>query len=407
MNPIALQTIHVLLVEGSSTGPGGLRIDLRELVESPSERLADSSDVSYDFTFCKDLHEVLEYVQGYKVDVVVLPILDEEAEAFVSMLQRLHVIRVPAVVGIVDDYEDDLILRAIRSGAQECMTYQSLTADSIYRTIRHAVTRQTIRNDLYSRARELEVARAKIQQQADQLRRHAQKLDQINHNLDEFAYIVSHDLKEPLRGIAAYCDILYEDYGEQLDEDGVRRLGTLGELCRRLERLVAAVLEYCRIGGKLPGEGEVDLDLAVRMAVASLESAISRSGGDVLIDRPLGMGRGDGTLITQIFANLIGNGLKFNSSDPPRVEVGWLDEKPRIFYVRDNGIGIAKKHHDEVFNIFRRLHSKKRYEGTGAGLTIVQKIIQAHGGRIWLESEKDAGSTFFFTLEKVGSDTSG
>lgn len=403
MSQTALQTIHVLLVEGSSireTDFGGDPFDLRELIQSPGEFTIDSSEIALDVTFCRDLHEVLEYVQGYKVDVLLLPILDEEDEHFISMLQRLHVVRVPAVIGVVSNNDEDLIHRAIDNGAQDCVTFQSLTVESLFRIVRHAMTRQTTRNDLYSRARELEVARAKIQQQADQLSRDAKKLDRINHNLDEFAYIVSHDLKEPLRGIAAYCDILYEDYAELLDEDGVRRLATLGDLCRQLERLVAAVLECCRIGGKLPVEGEVNLDLSVQMAIASLKAAIERSKGEVLIDRMLGKGRGDETLITQIFANLIGNGLKFNNSKHPRVEVGRIDKKPCVYYVKDNGIGIDKKHHDEVFTIFRRLHSKKKYEGTGAGLTIVKKIVQAHGGRIWLESKKGKGSTFYFTLEK-------
>jgi light-regulated signal transduction histidine kinase (bacteriophytochrome) len=231
-----------------------------------------------------------------------------------------------------------------------------------------------------------------------QLQARSEQLERLNHELDDFAYIASHDLKEPLRGIKAYCEILLEDYHAQLDEPGQRRLSKLVDLCERLENLIGDLLTYCRVGGVRPAQTGIDLEEVVGEVLETLGPLVERRPGAVRIEGRLPAVTGDPMLIGLVLTNLVTNGLKFNDHAEPCVEIGSLPTEPPTLYVRDNGIGIPGEHHQAVFGIFRRLHSRAKYEGSGVGLTIVQKIVQSHGGRIWLESTPGAGSTFFFTL---------
>jgi two-component system, chemotaxis family, sensor kinase Cph1 len=157
-------------------------------------------------------------------------------------------------------------------------------------------------------------------------------------------------------------------------------------------------LTYCRVGQKAAAKTRVNLNPLTANLLKMLRPAIERRGAIVHIAGPLPSVSGNATLIGMVFSNLISNALKFNEARRPHVEIGLLPGHPAAFYVSDNGIGIAREHHDAIFTIFRRLHSRKKYDGTGAGLTIVRKIVEFHGGRIWLESAPGQGTTFYFTL---------
>ena len=245
--------------------------------------------------------------------------------------------------------------------------------------------------------RRLEATDRKLRELVATLETRAGDLARANQELDDFTYVASHDLKEPLRGISAYCGILLEDYHDKLDDNGRRMMKTLGTLCERLSQLIDDLLAYCR-AGRTPEMVDLDLDDVLDGVMANLEPAIDSRGGIVRRAGRLPRVRGDERLLGMALQNLIANGLKFNESQPPVVEVGVTDgEQPTIF-VRDNGIGIEARHHDAIFAIFRRLHARNKYEGTGAGLSIARKIVDQHGGRMWLESQPGQGSTFFFTL---------
>jgi signal transduction histidine kinase len=312
---------------------------------------------------------------------------------------------VPIVV--LTGFDDDgLALRAIQQGAQDYLAKDAMDGRLLVRTIRHAIERNRCELQLLGHARAVEAAHAQIEQQAVQLHARATQLDRINHELDEFAYIASHDLKEPLRGIRGYCELLLEDYHAKLDAAGQRRLAKLVDLCNRLENLIGDLLTYCRVGGVRPAETGIPLDAVVAELLDTLGPAIERRKAVVHLSGPLPAVTGDGVLIATVLGNLISNGLKFNDQPEPRVEIGALPTEPPTIYVRDNGIGIAPEHHEAIFTLFRRLHPRSRYEGTGAGLTIVRKIVQAHGGRIWLESSPGAGTTFYFTLAPAAAQQS-
>jgi signal transduction histidine kinase len=171
-------------------------------------------------------------------------------------------------------------------------------------------------------------------------------------------------------------------------------------MCDRLEIQIGDLLTYYRVGRMSPSVARVDLTAVVDAQVAALRPMLERRHGAVRVRGPLPAVDGHPVLLGMVFGNLIANGLKYNRSARPVVEIGLVAADPSTIYVRDNGIGIAEEHHEAIFAMFRRLHGRKEYEGSGAGLAIVRKIIDAYGGRIWLESEPGRGSTFFFSLPR-------
>ncbi|MCC3585658.1 ATP-binding protein [Microcoleus sp. PH2017_30_WIL_O_A] len=245
-----------------------------------------------------------------------------------------------------------------------------------------------------------------ILSQADEMAKINLELERSNTELDAFAYVASHDLKEPLRGIHNYSNFLIEDYGEVLHEDGIAKLQTLVRLTQRMEDLINSLLHYSRLGRSELSRQPTNLNDLVRQSIDILKiggppQAIefrTKSLPTVACDR---------TQISELFTNLISNAIKYNNKTEKWVEIGLIESEsasskdPSLytFYVRDNGIGIPQKHLERVFQIFKRLHAQDEYGGgTGAGLTIVQKIVDRHGGKIWVESTPGEGSTFYFTL---------
>jgi len=249
---------------------------------------------------------------------------------------------------------------------------------------------------------QMKLQMCKLQEVKEHLEVKAAELAKTNRELDDFTYIASHDLKEPLRGISSYCQILLEDYQDKLDDDGRRRLEALVSLCQRLSRLIDDLLTYSKIGRTQPETTPTDLDWVVSDVVETLRPAIEQRHAKVEVRGPLPKLPANQVWIGEVFRNLITNALKFNEQPQPSVEIGSL--AGATIYVRDNGIGIPECHQEAIFTMFRRLHSRKKYDGTGAGLTFVRKIVEAHGGRVWVRSEPGHGSTFYFTLAGIGSD---
>lgn len=224
-----------------------------------------------------------------------------------------------------------------------------------------------------------------------------------NADLEDFAYIASHDLKEPLRGIGTYSAMLLEDCGDRLDDAGRSKLHTLRSLSARLDGLIGALLEYSRLGRTELAVARTELGEVVADVLESLSPRLEQERAEVVLG-PLPAVRCDRHRLHQVFANLITNALKYNESERKRIEIGALDRGPGgetgpVIFVRDNGIGIPAKHLPKMFRMFKRLHAREAYGGgTGAGLAIVKNIVERHGGRIWCESTPGSGTTFYFTL---------
>jgi two-component system, chemotaxis family, sensor kinase Cph1 len=239
-----------------------------------------------------------------------------------------------------------------------------------------------------------------ILRQADELASMNVELQRSNEELDSFAYVASHDLKEPLRGIHNYANFLMEDYGDILNEDGVAKLQTLVRLTQRMENLINSLLHFSRLGRAELIRQQVNINDLVQQAIATLTMSRPQNQIDFRILQPLPIVECDRAQVNEVFTNLIGNAIKYNDKPDKWVEIGCLPKtNPHIFYVRDNGIGVPQEHQERIFQIFRRLHGREEYGGgNGAGLTIARKIVERHGGKIWLESTINQGSTFYFTL---------
>lgn len=247
-----------------------------------------------------------------------------------------------------------------------------------------------------------------ILRKADELAAINLELQRTNSELDAFVYIASHDLKEPLRGIHNYSTFLLQDYSDVLDVEGVSKLETLIRLTKRMEDLINSLLHFSRLGRQELKLNPLNLNELIPSIIEVFRMSYRADEIDISIPRPLPLIRGDKILIQEILTNLISNGLKYNDHEVKSIEIGYLDPEPRLdqevepfltFYIRDHGIGIPEKHHDTIFRIFKRLHAPGKYGGgTGAGLTIIKKIIERHGGSIWLESIPKEGTTFYFTL---------
>jgi PAS domain S-box-containing protein len=226
-------------------------------------------------------------------------------------------------------------------------------------------------------------------------------LERSNRELDDFSYIASHDLKEPLRGISNYAEFLQQDYAPNLGQAGQTMVQKIRDQARRMESLINELLHIAKLGRTHVEVREVDLSDLVAQVLASLEFSTREAGVDVRVPRPLPRVRCDRVRVGELFRNLITNGIKYNERPVKWLEIGYDDSGVELsFYVRDNGIGIRPEHHDKAFQLFQRLHSREAYGGgTGVGLTIVQKIVQIHGGRVWIESDGSSGTTVHFTLQ--------
>ena len=227
------------------------------------------------------------------------------------------------------------------------------------------------------------------------------ELQRSNGELDSFAYAASHDLKEPLRGIHNYAMILSRALEGRMDQTEKARFATIGRLSQRMEELINSLLNFAQVGRAEMAFATNDLNDIVRSAIESLQSKIDAEHVEVACDFELPPVVCDRVQITEIFTNLINNAIKYNDDERKRVSIAsHHDESGElVLTVSDNGIGIEPDHYGSIFKIFKRLHSKDSYGGgTGTGLTIAAKIVERHGGRIWVESDRGRGSRFAFTL---------
>ncbi len=231
-----------------------------------------------------------------------------------------------------------------------------------------------------------------------------EELKRSNAELEQFAYVASHDLQEPLRMVASYTQLLSRRYEAKLDGDAREFMAYVVDGAARMKQLIEDLLAYSRVGTKGGEFRPVAADAALRRALFNLRAGIEEAGAAVTYD-PMPTLPADEVQLGQLFQNLIGNALKFRSDSVPRIHVA-VKELPHEweFEVRDNGIGIEKQYYERIFMVFQRLHNKGEYPGTGIGLAICKKVVERHGGRIWVESRPaqgpDRGSSFFFTLPK-------
>lgn len=232
----------------------------------------------------------------------------------------------------------------------------------------------------------------------EQLHQTSRNLARSNSDLEQFAYVASHDLFEPLRMVTSYLQLLAKNYEGTLDASAKEFIGFALDGAQRMQALIHALLEYSRLETRGRSFELVDCEFVLETVMANLKVAFEENKATIT-HGPLPKVVADKVQLTQVFQNLIGNAVKFHGASPPRIEVGAEQRGQEwIFSVRDNGIGIDPKNVGRIFVIFQRLHTRREYPGTGIGLALVKKIVERHGGRIWVESELGKGSTFYFSL---------
>ncbi|MDD4858761.1 MAG: MASE3 domain-containing protein [Dehalococcoidales bacterium] len=242
----------------------------------------------------------------------------------------------------------------------------------------------------------IDITERKEAEQALKLR--SEELSRSNAELEQFAYIASHDLQEPLRMVSSYVQLLGKRYEGKLDSDADEFINYARDGAARMQRLITDLLAYSRVGTRGKEFEEMELEIALANALDNLKVVINDKRATITHD-PLPRVFADSGQITQVFQNLIDNAIKYQGSEPPRIHVSVkVNGDECICSVKDNGIGIAPEYHTKLFLLFQRLHTKREYPGTGIGLAVCKRIIERHGGRIWVESQPGAGSTFYFTL---------
>ncbi|MDQ2707869.1 MAG: CHASE3 domain-containing protein [Actinomycetota bacterium] len=238
-----------------------------------------------------------------------------------------------------------------------------------------------------------------------QLNRQTEELARSNRDLEQFAYVASHDLQEPLRKVAGFCELLRSRYGGQLDERADQYIDFAVDGARRMSRLIADLLALSRVGRIPVPRQELDCAALLDQAVRNLGIQVAETGAEVTRD-PLPSVLGESTLLVTMFQNLVGNAIKFRAEQPPRVHVGTARRDGLWeFRISDNGIGIDPAFAEKVFVIFQRLHPKDAYPGTGIGLALCRRIVEYHGGSIWLDPEQASGAAICFTLPTIDSAT--
>ncbi len=359
--------LHILIIEDddrfarylemvlATSSQGSFTAESRGTLESGKERLA----------------------QG-EVDAVLLDLElpgTRGLDTLHSVLQDFPELPVVVLTGTVQ--VEEMAVHAVRQGAQDYLFKGSVGEDVLTRCVRYAVERKQGELALCQKTEELE---------------------RSNRDLEHFASVASHDLQAPLRTVTAYLELLRERYQHRLDQDADDFIDFAVDGARRMQDLVRDLLEFSRVTMRGKPFSQVDAEKVLAEALANLRAAITESGAQVTHD-PLPRVRVDGPQLVRVLQNLLDNAIKYRAEAPPLIHVSAHSERREwIFSVRDNGIGIAPEHHERIFLIFRRLHPRHRYPGTGLGLAMCRRIIERHHGRMWVESQVGQGATFYFSL---------
>jgi PAS domain S-box-containing protein len=240
---------------------------------------------------------------------------------------------------------------------------------------------------------------------AQKLKDYATRLEESNKELEQFAYIASHDLREPLRTITSFVQILQARYKDQLNEEANEFIEFTVQGTNRMNRLISDLLQYSRVGRQEPGFEQIDCNKIIENVLVNLRDNIQTNKAKITCD-PLPTIIANELMLIQLFQNLISNAMKFHGPEPPDIHITCVKKEDEwLFSVKDNGIGIDKKFSEKIFIIFQRLHAGTTFEGTGIGLAICKKIVERHGGKIWFDSEIGKGTTFYFTIKEKPNTT--
>ena len=245
----------------------------------------------------------------------------------------------------------------------------------------------------------------KIKVAEEKLKAYAEELRNSNAELERFAYVASHDLQEPLRMVSSFMGLLQKKYNDKFDDTARTYIRYATDGAERMKKLILDLLLFSKADSHKEPKQPLDCNQLLAELQQDLQKAITESKATIKA-MPLPIVTGYKTQLQQVFQNLVSNAIKYRNENPPQIQIG-CEEKDTYwqFYVKDNGIGIDPKYFDKIFIIFQRLHNKDKFSGTGIGLAISRKIVERHGGSIWVESKPGEGSAFYFTVLKSGQVT--
>jgi PAS domain S-box-containing protein len=276
-----------------------------------------------------------------------------------------------------------------------------------------AIVDITLRKGLEAATRENEVLEQRVRErtvalaaQAEELTRVNQALERSNMELQQFAYVASHDLQSPLRSVSGFVQLLQRRYDAQLDAQAREWIQGAADGAKRMNRLIRDLLEFSRVDTRAHPFTTVDMNEVVTDALALLDAPMRDDDAEIHCDA-LPTVSGDRSQLVQLMQNLVGNAIKYRGADKPLVSISAANTPEGCrFTVRDNGIGIAAEHHEKIFEVFRRLHNHSAYPGTGIGLAVCRRVVHRHGGTLWVESSPGQGSAFHFTLSPAAGEGS-
>ena len=413
------KAVKILLVEDN---PAEARL-LQEFLKG--------SQFPFEVTHVKRLGAALQQLSEKAFDVLLLDLTlpDSQGLAALEPLNR----EVPGLPIVVLTNTDDavLALEAMRLGAQDYLVKRQVNTELLVRSLRYAMERkqasealrqanEALEGRVQERTAELVKANALLIQEIGERQKAQEELERSNADLEQFAYIASHDLQSPLGTVNSYAQLLARRYRGKLDTRADKYIGYIVDNTQLMGQLIQDLLTYSRLGQTKQATELVDCEAVLKSVLVQLKAAIATHKANITHD-PLPKVVVDSVQLGQLLQNLLGNAIKYRSEDPPEIHVSArlnselpegsdrLEQAPGdleqnyqrvewIFSVRDNGIGIDPKHFEQIFLIFQRLHTDEEYPGTGIGLALCQKIVEHHGGRLWVDSQPGCGATFHFTL---------
>ncbi|MGB2926562.1 MAG: ATP-binding protein [Limnothrix sp.] len=365
------------------------------------ELLLELQTTSCDIVHNLRLTDGLLSLKAHDFDIVLLDLSLPDSQGLSSLSTLMaEAPNIPIVV-LTNTNDTELALEAVHRGAQDYLIKKDIALDEalLWRSILYAIERK--RNQ-----KALKMANELLRREMDVRELVQQKLRHSNQELEQFAYVASHDMKQPLASIYSWSQLLDVRYGDRLDQKGHEYIEAMQESVRQMTQLIDDLLTYSRVDRAGTTFVEVNCDIIAHQVVNRLDAAIAQKQATVTLN-PLPSVYGNPLQLGQLFQNLIENAIKYSAGDrTPHIEIQAVqsqDAEQWIFSCRDNGIGIETEYFDQIFYAFKRLHSQLEYTGTGIGLAVCKKIVQRHGGEIWLESNYGTGSTFYFSLPAIPS----
>jgi signal transduction histidine kinase len=399
--------IKILLFE-DNPGDAGL---IEEMVN-------DSINYSYGLKIAETLEDGMNLLKNDSYDIILLDLGLPDSDGINTFLNVQKESSETPIIILTGLNDEDIGINAVKKGAQDYLTKGMVDPDLLERSIKYSIERKKVQIELQKyhdnlekqvekRTIELDNANKRLKIEIEDhkktevtLEKYLAELKRSNSELQQFAYVASHDLQEPLRMVSSFTQLLAKKYKGQLDSDANEFIKFAVDGAQRMQMLINDLLAYSRVSSRVEEFQLVDLEKVFNESLLNLKVSIDDNDARITCDS-LPTIVADQSQIIQLFQNLIGNAIKFRSDETPEIHIAVEEgEDEWIFRVIDNGIGIDSQHNERIFRVFQRLHERDSYPGTGIGLSICEKIVERHGGDIWVDSKLGNGSTFSFTISK-------